>query len=96
MILPGEQEIVGHWKFADGKMSADKAAIRISKVVKDHLIEVARDSSGWDVLYRDPNDGRHWELTYPQSEMHGGGPPKLKCLSTDEVRMKYGEAAFGR
>ena len=96
MIGPDEQEIVGGWTFAEGKMSADEEAIRIRRLVREHLVEVARDASGWDVLYRDPDDDRYWELTYPQSEMHGGGPPKLTCLSNEEVSTKYGDAALAK
>ena len=40
-------------------------------------------------LYRDPNDNRLWELIYPQSEMHGGGPPELRNLTFNEARQKY-------
>jgi len=46
--------------------------------------------SGRDDLYRDPDDGRLWELTWPQSDMHGGGPHRLSCLTIDAARMKYG------
>jgi hypothetical protein len=38
----------------------------------------------------DPDDGRYWERTYPQSEKHGGGPPQLKCLTFQEASKKYG------
>lgn len=44
------------------------------------LDRVAVDRSGWLALYKDRETGQHWELTYPQSEMHGGGPPFLECL----------------
>ena len=51
-------------------------------------------SAGWETLYRDPRDGRLWELTYPQSEMHGGGPRRLHVLSRDEAAAKYEHAAI--
>ena len=35
------------------------------------------DVSGWITDYRDPRSGATWQLTYPQGEMHGGGPPLL-------------------
>ena len=53
-------------------------------------MKLGGDASGWDVLFRDPTDGRLWELIYPQSEPHGGGPPQLRCLTADEARQKYG------
>ena len=94
MIHPEEHEIVGHWDLVEGRIHADEAAVRIKRLIAEHLILVARDASGWDVLYRDPDDGRYWELTYPKSGMHGGGPPMLVCLDTERSRAKYGAAAW--
>lgn len=65
-------------------------AKRIHVLTRSHLAEVARDASGWNVLYRDPLDGRYWEMTYPHGEMHGGGPPRLLCLALDDARERYG------
>jgi len=42
------------------------------------------------VLYRDPQDGRSWELTYPHSDWHGGEPPDLRHISSGEAASKYG------
>jgi hypothetical protein len=54
------------------------------------LRRLGSDPSGWDTLYRDPNDGRLWELTFPDSDSEGGGPPRLACLDVDAAREKYG------
>ena len=43
----------------------------------------------WQLLYRDPKDGRLWEQTSPQGEMHGGGPPRLAVISEEEARKRY-------
>jgi Immunity protein 27 len=43
-----------------------------------------------DVLYVDPSDSRYWELIYPDSQLHGGGPPTLRNLSEAAARKKYG------
>lgn len=88
-----ETEIRGTWTFRNGQSEGDESCARIEALTSGHLREVTRDPSGWDILYIDPDDGRFWELIYPQSEMHGGGPPLLRCLSKDEVREKYGETA---
>lgn len=95
MITPDETEITGKWVFFEGRNRADENCQRIRRLVDSHLRELGRDRSGWDSLYRDPNDGRLWELTYPQSEMQGGGPPQLRCLSTEAAQRKYGSIAFG-
>jgi hypothetical protein len=65
---------------------------RIHELVRSHLSKLGCDASGWETLYVDPVDGRLWELTYPQSGLHGGGPPELRCLTRDEARRKYGDA----
>ena len=93
-IRAEENEIAGGWTNAQGHTEADDNCNRITELTSKFLREIARDSSGWDTLYVDPEDGRFWELTYPNSEMHGGGPPHLKCLSRTEVREKYGRQAL--
>jgi len=90
MITSNETEITGKWLISQDRLVADETCERIANLIKGHLVELARDSSGWDILYRDPNDARLWELIYPQSELQGGGPPQLRCLSVDEARCKYG------
>ena len=90
-IEPTETQITGTWLSHDRRTIADEACERIGELVGSHLRQLGRDASGWGVLYRDPDDGRLWELTYPQSEMHGGGPPQLRCLTLDEARGKYGD-----
>ena len=86
--LPHETAIEGHWIFAKGKMVADEAALRIDDLTASYLEFVAAIDT-WQMLYRDPKDGRLWEQTYPQGEMHGGGPPRLAVVSLEEARQRY-------
>ena len=90
-IQPTEFQLIGKWLLRDGYVVADETCQRISELVASHFKELGRDSSGWEALYRDPDEGRLWELTYPQGELQGGGPQQLRCLSLDEARGKYGE-----
>lgn len=92
-LRPDELRLRGAWHQADGRVEADATARRIDDLVQEHLVRVASSASGWDVLYRDPDDGRHWELTYPRSGAQGGGPPTLVCLNPAAARAKYGQAA---
>jgi hypothetical protein len=41
------------------------------------LEKLGLDQSGWDTLYRDPATGKFWEIIYPESRLHGGGPRQL-------------------
>jgi hypothetical protein len=96
-IDPSETVIIGKWlPNNQGGVVADDACRRIDALVHGYLRELGRDSSGWDVLYRDPDDGRLWELIYPQSELSGGGPPQLRCMTVEGARQKYGGVALGR
>ena len=74
-LLPGETVI--------------DASVRIEELVGAHLVLLATDASGWSMLFRDPEDGRLWEHSYPHSERHGGGPPRLSVISLEEARGRY-------
>jgi hypothetical protein len=85
-----ETRLDGEWVFRGGRMVADATCERIKDLVTSHLEKVTTDRSGWDTLYRDPEDGRYWELVYLHSEMHGGGPPSLILVEKDAIKEKYG------
>jgi hypothetical protein len=91
MINPHESTLVGQWLTAGGHVLADATEKRIGSLVKNWLIHLADDpvSGAWIQLYRDPADGRLWELTYPQGEMHGGGPRTLRVVSPTDAAQKY-------
>jgi hypothetical protein len=88
-ISPEEVEIIGSWVMVNGRMTEDDTSHRISSLIKTELQHVATTKDGWEKLYRD-RDGRYWELTYPQSEMQGGGPPALILTSIESAHQKYG------
>jgi Immunity protein 27 len=87
-LAPDETELVGAWASEGARVARDPVEQRIDAIVAS-LEEVARSSDGWDTLYRDPNDGRYWELTYPQSGMHGGGPRRLANVPSEVAIPKY-------
>ena len=92
-IKPGETEIRGALRRVGNRVEGDENCRRIDELLQSQLKEVARDQTGWETLYLDPGDGRLWELTYPQGELHGGGPPLLRHLAEQEARNKYGGPA---
>lgn len=71
-------------------MAPDDALRRIQKLVRSHLQRLANSSDGWETLFRDLVDGRLWERSYPQGEMHGGGPGSLRYIDGDSAQQKYG------
>ena len=88
-LASNETDLVGQWTLKGNDVVADETCKRIELLVQQHLVLLGSDPSGWDDLYRDPDDGRLWECTWPQSEMHGGGPPRLTCITVDDARSKY-------
>jgi hypothetical protein len=78
-LQPSETELVGAWTAANGQVQADATCERIERLTAYHLrkVGVGSISGGWETLFQDPDDERFWERTYPQGEMHGGGPPRL-------------------
>jgi hypothetical protein len=89
-IQPNESDLRGKWIPVDGKMVRDEVSKRIESLIAKYLNRVKADESGWNTLFRDPSDGRYWELTYPHSEMHGGGPPRLSVIEDSLAVEKYG------
>ncbi|MDB4908068.1 MAG: hypothetical protein JWO05_2852 [Gemmatimonadetes bacterium] len=71
-------------------MPGDPAtALRIATLISTHLREIGRSEDGWTSLYEDPGDARLWELSYPQSSSHGGGPPRLAVVTAAEAAHRY-------
>lgn len=90
MILSkNETKLIGRWYFENNQMTSDEVCKRIDWLKTNHLKKLATDVTGWDVLFVDPIDGRYWELIYPNSEMHGGGPPTLINIPIETARTKY-------
>ena len=86
---PTETELNGQWRVGSTGGHEDAVSGRIEWLIGERLVRLATDTSGWNTLYRDPRDGRLWELSYPESGLHGGGPPTLKVVSPEDARSKY-------
>ena len=72
-------------------MHGDPTCQRIDWLLSSQLRKVASsvEYGDWEVLYVDPADGRFWELTYPQGDLPGGGPPRIEAIPVDIARRKY-------
>lgn len=87
----------GAWDVApDGGSRPDPVWRRIRWLAAHALERVASRESGWAVLYRDPADGRLWELTFPSGTLLDGGPPRLDAISPDDARRRYAVGEGGR
>jgi immunity protein 27 of polymorphic toxin system len=89
-IEPYETDLVGVWKVVNGRVVGDETSRRIGHLIADSLVKIASSPDGWTILYQDPQDGRLWELTYPQSGSHGGGPPRLTYITGEDAALRYG------
>jgi hypothetical protein len=89
-LMPDETDLIGEWIKQGTQIVEDRVTARINWLTKHHLEQVAMSNAGaWEILYRDPEDGRYWERTYPHGDWHGGGPPRLRNLSFAEAKEKY-------
>lgn len=88
-LKPEGIRLIGGWVKIDNEIRPDAVLSRIRYLVDEQLQRLGTDETGWDTLFRDPLDGRYWELIYPQSEMHGGGPPALVNLLDGDALTKY-------
>jgi hypothetical protein len=91
-LLPHETELTGLWIEIGGQVRGDAVCDRIASLTGG-ILDIVQDhptSGGWVKLYRDKEDGRYWERSYPQSELHGGGPPRLRWISDGAVEKEYG------
>jgi hypothetical protein len=89
--LPREDMLVGRWVQTAAGIVGDEACKRIESLIEHCLEPVAEhpEEAGWRTLYRDPRDGQLWERTYPQSHMHGGGPPSLSRIAAEQAKAEF-------
>jgi hypothetical protein len=86
---PSETEIIGGIKNEHGVATNDEQLTRIWWLITNKLDKIATADNGWEQLYRDPNDGRFWELFFPRGELQAGGPPALHVVTCEVACEKY-------
>jgi hypothetical protein len=74
------EELTEHWVVQGSSVSAEGDAAKIDALLSAELIKLSATDGGWRTLYRHRLTGGLWELSYPQGEMHGGGPRRLRQL----------------
>ena len=83
------KELVGAWLRQGKAVVRDAVCLTIEDLVQNRFRRVATREGGWTVLFQDPEDGLYWELSYPDGQMHGGGPPKLSPIEKRDVSERY-------
>jgi hypothetical protein len=78
--MQGLPDLKDEWVMRDGRMIAEGDSISIDTLLVD-LERVADKDGGGTTLYRHRKTGAFWELSYPQSGMHGGGPRRLRQMN---------------
>lgn len=53
----------------------------VPRYVRSHLTKVDSDPETWVETYECPRTGARWIGDYPHSEMHGGGPMRLRSFT---------------
>lgn len=90
-LRPDETELQGFWIDTGSAMTPDANWERITQLTGSHLEQLAASSDERERLYRDPADGRLWELV-PVNPNLPAGPPLLQVISPSRAREKYSVA----
>ena len=88
-LKPEETQLIGMWLDLGSKVVGDSVNDRILWLVETRLTLLGKCTDGLSTLYRDPRDGRAWELSFPFS----GGPAALWIISGEDARVRYGVEA---
>ncbi|HEX5438868.1 MAG TPA: Imm27 family immunity protein [Gemmatimonadaceae bacterium] len=89
-LRPVEHDLVGQWLDTGNRIVGDGVCERIEWLVAHRLRRVSSTAHSDAALYRDPSDGRLWELTHPYPEWPRGGPPRLTAITREEAVKRYG------
>ena len=89
MTNSSKEPLEGSWIKHGSSVVADRVELEIERRLREELRQVATSDGGWDRLLIYPLDDSYWELTFSQSETHGGGPNLLSPVSLEFVKAKY-------
>jgi len=78
--MPPLEDLNDRFVVKGSNVRAEGDAAKIDALLSTELVRISTTDGGWRTLYRHRKTGSLWELSYPQSEMHGGGPRRLRQL----------------
>jgi len=90
LIQPGETVLQGLWIDLGSRMEKDVSWQRIEWLVSEHFEELACLEDSQDCLYRDPTDGRLWELFPVRPELGEQSPPHLAVIAPQTAAERFG------
>lgn len=79
-LHPKEDQLIGSWQHDGKSVKVDPVSQRIYWLINNILKKVSVDEL-WNTVYADPNDGRHWVVSYRESGVYGSGAPSLICVT---------------
>ncbi len=87
-LKPEQSMLQGFWLDLGSSVTPDARWDRITRLTEEFLELLATGDNG-EKLYRDPADGRLWELTAVAPELPAS-PPLLQVIPPEQATSKYG------
>jgi hypothetical protein len=56
--------------------------VEAEQYAHSHLIKIRANGESWSIAYQCPETQIEWVMDFPYGEAHGGGPPRLRRLSS--------------
>ncbi len=96
MIFPHEVRLTSRRYPMDGQMGLDDTGKRIERLMQHYLVRLGVGVKE-GVLFRDPMDGRFWELRQVPARRTASALtlPELVCIPFAEAAGKYGPRLAG-
>jgi len=88
-LRPEETVLQGYWLDLGSSVAHDARWERITRLTEECLELLVTGEDGREKLYRDPADGRLWELVPVAPEM-SASPPLLQVIEPGRAQKKYG------
>ncbi|WP_390634540.1 Imm27 family immunity protein [Oryzibacter oryziterrae] len=79
--VPKFSDLSDLWGLREARMVNEGDGAAIDALLANELVKLAMTDGGWRTLCQHRLTGRLWELSYPNGEVHGGGPRRLRELS---------------
>ncbi len=89
LVQSGESVLQGLWIDLGSRMEKDVAWQRIEWLVAEHFERLASADSGLESLYRDPTDGRLWELFPVRPELGEKSPLQLAVIDPQVAAERF-------